>query len=77
MEFWVNMDTVDGQHAAMTATVQLMEDRTQRLLLISNGAAITNFPGLSTDFQTVRWQFDAVFTGFTFTTRSTNEQDGG
>jgi len=65
--FWVNMDTVDGQHAAMTATLQLMEDGTQRLIIINNGTALTTFTGLSTGFQTVRWQFDPVFKSFTLT----------
>lgn len=56
--FWVNMDTTNGTHAAMTISLQLMEDGTQRLNVIDNDTVITNFPGLSTDFHTVRLEFD-------------------
>jgi hypothetical protein len=56
--FWVNMDTTNGTHAAMTVSLQLMEDNTQRLNVINNGTVITNFTGLSTDFHTVRMEFD-------------------
>jgi hypothetical protein len=62
--FWVNMDTVDGKHAAMTASLQLMEDDTQRLNIINNGAIITNYTGLSKDFQVIRWEFDPFFKRF-------------
>lgn len=59
--FWVNMDTIDGKHAAMTVSLQLMEDNTQRLNIINNGNILTNFTGLSTGFQEIRLEFEPVF----------------
>ena len=59
--FWVNMDTVDDLHAAMTVSLQLMEDNTQRLNIINNGTVMTAYTGLSTDFQNIRLEFEPVF----------------
>jgi hypothetical protein len=56
--FWINMDTTNETHAAVTVSLQLMEDGTQRLNIINNGAVITSYPGLSTDFHTVRMEFE-------------------
>jgi hypothetical protein len=59
--FWVNMDTVDGQHAAMAISLGLLADNTQRLNIINNGTILKTYAGLSTDFQSIRLEYEPVF----------------
>lgn len=59
--FWVNMNAHDGQLTPTSISLQLMADGTQRLNVVNNSTILTNYTGLSTNFQTIRLEYEPVF----------------